>query len=536
MDEVERASSEDAGPDLGQEVGAPLACVLGGVIGLVGFFVLLLWPGLPLDGAQRRVAAVTVLTASLWITVALPIGVSSLLPAVLFPCLGVAPARAIGGLYMQDVVFLFLGAFVLALGLERWGVHRRMALAVLDRVGTSPRRLVLGFMAAAAFLSLWINNTATTLLMLPIALASIETSCAGIREASARRNLTWCLLLGVAYGSSVGGMGSLIGTAPNQLLLGQYSTRFPGAPKLEFGSWFVAWIPFVVLFVPLAWLLLTRWIYPVPRTGGAAAEVIRDARRAAGPMSQAERRMATLFVLAALAWVFRADLQLGFVTVPGWVRLVLGSASKDPEFYRAHADDISDATVALALAVAAFVIPAGRDATGRRQALMNWRTANRLPWDVLLLLGAGFCIAHGFKVSGLDVVLGRTIAPLFEGTSLWVVVGATALLVSFLTEVTSNTATTAVLLPVFGAAAVEAGLHPLLVMAPATLAASAAFMLPVATPPNAVIFASRRVPVPAMARAGFLLNFLAVILITVLFQLWVRRVWGIEAEVPEWAR
>lgn len=534
------ADLEPDGPDdLGAEVGPPLARTLGALVGVAAFVGLLAWPGLGLDLAQRKVAAVTALTAVLWITVALPIGISSLLPAFLFPWLGVIPASQVGGFYMRDLVFLFLGAFVLALGLERWGVHRRIALFILARVGTSPRRLVLGFMAATAFLSLWINNTAATLLMLPIATATLRRSCAGIGDARAQRNLGWCLLLGVAYASSVGGMGTLVGTAPNQVFLGQFSARFPDGPRPSFGEWFIAWMPLVVLFVPLAWWLLTAVIYPVPRTGGAAAEVIRAERRAAGRMSAPERRMAALFVTAALAWVFRADLDLGFVSLPGWVRLVYGAAARDDAWYSAHRDDFSDATVALTLAFLAFVIPAGAGARGphgERVALMDWRTANRLPWDVLLLLGAGFCIAHGFKVSGLDSVLGRSVAPLFEGRSTWLVVAAVALLVSFLTEVTSNTATTAVLLPVLGAAAVEAGLHPLLVMAPATLAASAAFMLPVATPPNAVVFATRRVPTPAMARAGFLLNLLTVALITLVFQLWVRRVWGIDVEAPSWAQ
>jgi sodium-dependent dicarboxylate transporter 2/3/5 len=526
-------------PEGGTETGAPAARWAGAILGPAFFLALLFWPGLPLDPAQRRVAAITALTAVLWITVAVPVGASSLLPAVLLPVLGVVPAADVGGLYLRDLVFLFLGAFVLALGLERWGVHRRMALAILDHVGGSPRRLVLGFMAASAFLSLWINNTATTLLMLPIAMATAARSAEGMPDAGARQRLTWCLLLGVAYASSVGGMGTLVGTAPNQVFLGQFAARFPEAPRPTFGEWFIAWGPLVVIFVPLAAWLLGAVIFPLPRTGGAAAEAIRAERLAAGPMSPAQRRMTLVFVVAAFAWIFRGDLDLGAVTIPGWMRLVLGARARDEAYLRAHEDDISDATVALVLAFLTFVLPAGQDArclAGRRLALMDWRTANRLPWDVLLLLGAGFALAHGFKVTGLDGVLGRAIAPLCAGWSTWVVVGGIALAVSFLTEVTSNTATTAVLMPVLGAAAVEAGLHPLLVMAPATLAASAAFMLPVATPPNAVVFGSRLVPVPVMARAGLILNFLTVALITVLFQLWVRRVWGIDVAAPEWAR
>lgn len=515
------------------EVGARPARIIGAVVGVLGFALLLAWPGLPLDSGQRRVAAVTVLTASLWITVAVPVGASSLLPAILFPCLGVLPASEVGATYMRDLVFLFFGAFVLALGLERWGVHRRAALAILDHVGASPRRLVLGFMIASAGLSLWLNNTATALLMLPIALATLQQASDSLPDATARRNLGWCLMLGVAYAASVGGMGTLVGTAPNQVFLGQFAARFPDAPRPSFGEWFVGWMPLVLLFVPFAAWLLTAIIYPVPRSGGSGAEAVRAARHALGPMTVAERRMAALFSLAALAWIFRADLDLGSVRIPGWVRLVYGAPARDEAWYVAHEDDLSDATVALLLGFLAFVIPAGG---GVRGTLLDWRTVNRMPWEVLLLLGAGFSIAHGFKVTGLDAVIGRSVAPLFEGHSTWVVVGCVTLLVSFLTEVTSNTATTAVLMPVLGAAAVEAGLNPLLVMAPATVAASAAFMLPVATPPNAVVFASRLIPAPAMFRAGILLNFVMVILITLVFELWVRRIWGITAAAPVWAR
>jgi sodium-dependent dicarboxylate transporter 2/3/5 len=317
------------------------------------------------------------------------------------------------------------------------------------------------------------------------------------------------------------------------VFLGQFVARFPDAPQPSFGQWIVGWLPLVLVFIPLASWLMTRWLNPVPHTDATAREVVAAERRELGSMGSGERRMAALFALAAFGWIFRADLDLGFVRIPGWVRLLLGPQAADPAWYAAHEDDVSDATVALALGFLAFVVPAGG---GERGALLDWPTANRMPWDVLLLLGAGFCIAHAFKVTGLDVALGRSLAPLFEGRSTWLIVFGVALLVSLLTEVTSNTASTAVLLPVLGAAAVEAGAHPLLVMAPATIAASAAFMLPVATPPNAVVFASGRVSVPVMARTGFVLNLVCVVLVTLVFQLWVRRVWDIPAAAPDWAR
>lgn len=509
------------------ERGSVRAQRLGGILGLAAFFGLLFGPS-SLDPMQRRVAATTALTAILWITVAVPVGATSLLPAILFPLLGVMSARETAPLYMSDLVMLFIGAFIIALGLERWGVHRRIALWIIARVGTSRRRLVLGFMVAAAFLSMWINNTATTLLMLPIALAVIQSVD---KEGRGTSPFALCLLLGVAYSASVGGMATPVGTAPNQVLLGQFAERFPEGPKITFGVWFLGWLPLVILFVPLGWLLLTRFVFKVSAGTSASSDVIDAERAKQGQMSRPQKIMSLVFILTAVLWVTRADLVVGDFRMPGWSRLLLGPEASDPVWYRQHKNDISDSTVASFMAVLCFFIPVKRGVF-----LMDWRTAVKIPWEVLILLGAGFCIARGFSVSGLDQVLGNSLSPLFEGHSSWLVVAAVCLFMSFLTEITSNTATTAVLLPVLASAAVAGGVDPLLVMAPATIAASAAFMLPVATPPNAVVFSSRLVPVPTMARAGFWLNMMTVALITLVFQLWVRRIWGIGESLPDWAQ
>ena len=504
---------------IGSERGSPRARRTGLILGPAAFAILLLAPGIPLDPAQRRVAATTALTAIFWITLALPVGATALLPAVCFPLLGVMSAQEAAPTYMRHLVMLFIGAFIIALGLERWGVHRRMALWIIAKVGTSERRLVLGFMVASAFLSLWINNTATTLLMLPIAMAVLQRVEGGDRGTT---RLGLCLLLGIAYSSSVGGMGTPVGTAPNQEFLGQFEQRFPDGPSIGFGLWFVAWAPLPLIFVPLAWLLLTRLVFPVAAGGGDPTQTIVQERAAQGPMTRPQVLMSMVFGATALLWVTRADLVLGGTVIPGWARLLLGE----------DAGYVSDATVASFMAVLCFALPAER---GSGQHLMDWRTAAKLPWEVILLLGAGFCIAQGFRVSSLDEALGAGISPLFSGRSSWIVVAGVALFMSLLTEVTSNTATTAVLLPVITSAGLAAGLHPLLVMAPATIAASAAFMMPVATPPNAVVFASRRVPVPDMVRAGLWLNVLMVALITVVFQLWVRGLWDVGSAVPDWA-
>jgi sodium-dependent dicarboxylate transporter 2/3/5 len=517
------ASTERSGP-----TGRLVGLIVGG-----GLFLFLMFaPGLPLDRAQRAVAATTALTAVLWVTVAVPVAAASLVPVTLFTLLGVMPASQAAPLYMGDLVMLFLGAFIVALGLERWDVHKRIALFVIDSFGSSRRSLVLGFMVAAAFLSFWINNTATTLLMLPIARAVVLRIEGDDENRSVGSSFAVCLLLGVAYSSSAGGMATPVGTAPNQVFLGQMAEKFPDGPKITFGEWMLAWTPLVVLFVPMAWLLLTRWLYPVPRGGGEGREVIRAERARLGPMTRAQRRMSLLFAATAILWVTRADITLGSLEIPGWSRLFLGARAADPAWYAENKNWISDSTVALGMALIAFLVPAG---TASKDFLMDWRTASRLPWEVLLLLGGGFCIAKGFEVSGLDLVLGERLEPLFSGGSTWLIVGGVTLFMSILTEFTSNTATTAVLLPVLGGAALAAGIHPLLVLAPATIAASAAFTMPVATPPNAVVYASRLIPMRAMARAGVWLNLATVVLITLVFQFWVRRLWDIDVELPDWA-
>jgi len=517
---AESAPSKAGGGEVHPAVGR-----LGLWLGPLAFVALLAWPGLPLDGMQRRVAAVTAWTAVWWVSAAAPIGATSLLPAALLPLTGALGAREVAPMYMHDLVLLFVGAFIVSLGLERWGVHRRMALGLVEVVGTSPRRLVFGFMLTAAFLSCWVNNTSTTLLMLPIAMAVVG-SVEGERG-TGRSPFALSLLLGTAYSASVGGMATPVGTAPNQVFLGQFRERFPDAPEISFGQWPLAWGPLVVLYLPLGWLVLTRGALRVPAgSGGSAArETIRRAREALGPMSTAEKRMAAVFAATAFLWVTRADLELGSLSIPGWVGLLLPSSIEAPERF------VTDATVASAMGILCFLVPAGE----RGERLMDWPTAARLPWEVLLLIGGGFAIAGAFQASGLDRLFGSVLGPLFEGHSPWVVVLCVVVFMAALTEVTSNTATTAVLLPVVGQAAVSAGLSPLVTMLPATIAASAAFMLPVATPPNAVVFSSRFVPAPTMARVGLWLNLTLSLLVLLVFQLWVRRVLAIGPELPPWA-
>lgn len=515
------------------ERGGALAGRVGWSLGILGFLFFWLWPDLGLDRAQRGVAATTALTAALWLSSAIPLGATSLLPAALLPLLGVLSAREVGPTYMHDIVLLFVGAFILALGLEKWGVHRRIALAIIHAVGTSPRRVVLGFMVSSAGLSMWISNTATTLLMLPIAIAVIGTlePTKNIRES----RLAICLLLGIAYSASIGGTGTLIGTAPNMAFRSIFEESFPAAPEVSFGRWMTYWAPLTLLFVPIAWFLLTRFLAPVSSVsskseeGLRAAEEISIARRALGDMSRGQVLMSIMFFGTAVLWVTRGDLDLGVIRFAGWAGALAPEGVERADFGKL----ISDTTVAIAMAVACFAIPVNFK---KREFLMDWQTAVKLPWEIILLFGGGLCIAKGFEESGLANILGETLAPLLRDRPTWLVVFATALFLSFLTEITSNTATTFVLLPVAAHGAVAAGINPLIVMMPATVAASLAFMLPVATPPNAIVFSARRFQLSTMAGVGFWLNLVGVLLLTLVFEFWIRGFGGLSSELPEWAQ
>jgi len=443
---------------------------VGLVLGPLLFLALLSWTDGPLDELQRKTAAITALTATWWITAALPIGITSILPAALLPLMGVMGGREVAPRYMHDLVFLFLGAFIIALGLERWNVHKRIALWILSLVGSRPRNLVLGFMIASAMLSFWINNTSTTLLMLPIGVAVVVSVTGG--RPTTKDPFAVALLLGMAYSASVGGMATPVGTAPNQVFLGQFQDRFPDAPAISFGQWMAAWVPLVILYIPLGWIVLCFVALKVPQGSQCGGDVIQRERTALGRMKRGEKLMAVVFATTASLWVTRSNLELGFLTIPGWARHVLPASIEAPEKF------ITDATVATFMAVLCFLIPVDRK---RGVFLMDWKTAKKMPWEVLLI-GGGFAIAGAFQVSGLDGVLGEALSGWMKGRSSWVVVAGIAAFVALLTEVTSNTATTAVLLPVLGQAAVAAGFSPLMTMGPATmphwlrLSASCSFM------------------------------------------------------------
>ncbi|MHC4605608.1 MAG: SLC13 family permease [Planctomycetota bacterium] len=467
-------------------------------------------------------AAVALLMAIWWITEVIPLAVTSLLPVVLFPVLGIMNGKAVCSQYFNWVIFLFLGGFIVALAMQRWNLHKRIALFILLLFGARPRMTLLGFMVATAFLSMWISNTATTMMMVPIVLAIIMRMEEDLGAAEVRK-YSIGIFVGVAYSASIGGVATLVGTPPNLSFTRIFENTFthPDTPAISFAQWFGIAFPVAVVLLAGAWLLLSLLF--VPRKGKMAIdrEVFRREMRELGPMSFEEIVVLADFVLLALLWLFRKDITIGAFHIPGWSGLF-------PEPIPGY---LHDGVVAVALAIPLFMVPA-RSSPGKH--IMDWETAGKLPWGIVLLFGGGFALATGFVESGLSVWMGQQMKGL-EGSPPFLIVSCICFMMTFLTELTSNTATTEMALPVLAQLAVAIKVNPLFLMIPATMSCSCAFMLPVATPPNAIIFGTKRLRVLDMVKAGIVLNIFGVVVIAALVFLLARAVLGMDLSLPEWA-
>lgn len=474
----------------------------------------------PAHPEVTRMAAVALLMTGWWITEAIPIPATSLLPVALFPLLGILDGRTTAATYFNHLIFLFIGGFLFALAMQRWELHRRMALRILRMIGTSPRRVVLGFMASTWFLSMWISNTASTMMMIPMAMATLVPFREQMEKGPARR-LSIALILGVAYAASIGGMATLIGTPPNLSLARILQIVFPEAPELSFASWIQFALPTSLLFMIVAWWVLCRIARLSGETLSQGAAHLEEEHARMGPMTFEQRAVAVLFALLVFGWMFRADMEVFGTVVPGWSRFL------------PHPHYADDGTVAIVIALLLFLIPS-RQRPGEK--LMDWKGAAGIRWGIVLLFGGGFALASGFKESGLSEWFGMQLAAL-EGVPPIVMVLVVCTVITFLTELTSNMATTEVVLPVLAAMAVAIGTDPLLLMIPATLSASCAFMLPVATAPNAIAFGSGEIRISDMMRYGVILNLIGVVLITLTVWFLGPVFLGIEPGVlPEWAQ
>jgi sodium-dependent dicarboxylate transporter 2/3/5 len=487
------------------------------IIFLLVIFFVELEPGKP---EVTYTLAVALVMAIWWITEIIPLAVTSLLPVVLFPLLGIMDGQEVAAAYFNHVIFLFIGGFLIALAMQRWNLHRRIALRILTVTGSRPGSILLGFMLATAFLSMWISNTATAMMMIPILIAVISKLEENNHGAGMSR-FTIGLLLGVAYSASIGGVATLVGTPPNLSFARIFQIMFPEAPEISFAQWFLFAFPLSVCFFIIVWAYLI-FLYAPPKKGRnlTKRDLFQSQYRSLGPMNYEEKAVLILFCLLAALWLFRADIQFGNVVIPGWSRLFSA-----PEF-------INDGTVAIAVSFILFLIPARNEKSSR---LMNWQTAAKIPWHIVLLFGGGFALATGFKESGLSLWFGEHLSWM-KGMHPLLIILMVSLTVTFLTELTSNTATTEMLLPILAGLSISININPLVLMVPATISASMAFMLPVATPPNAIIFGTDRIKIADMARAGVFLNFVGALMIMVFTYFFMKIVFGLpDLSLPDWA-
>ncbi|MDX1597728.1 MAG: DASS family sodium-coupled anion symporter [Marinobacter sp.] len=465
-----------------QSEGLPKSQLIGLFLGPLLLVLTLVLPAPEgMSDAAWAAAGLMLLMATWWSTEAIPIPATALLPILLVPALGLGSVKDATAPYANPIIFLFLGGFTLGLAMQRWNLHRRIALLTLRSVGDKPKRQIAGFMIATAFLSMWVSNTATSIMMLPIGLSVIAMM--GNSEPESQLRYATALLLAIAYSASIGGIATLIGTPPNALLAA-YLSENQGV-SIGFAQWMLIGVPVTLLMLLLTWWWLTRKDFGLSSQGDSGA-MIDDELTALGALQKGEKLVATVFILTAAAWIFRPLLSDGLMP---W---------------------LSDTGIAIAAAVSMFLIPVN---VKERVFVMDWETAQGIPWGVLLLFGGGLAMAGVISSSGLAEWIAESLS-VAGHLPVIVMIILVAGVIIFLTEVTSNTATAAAFLPLLGALAMSQDLSPLLLTVPAAIAASCAFMMPVATPPNAIVFSSGHMRIQDMIHAGFALNLMGILVVT----------------------
>ncbi|MEL0629576.1 DASS family sodium-coupled anion symporter [Psychromonas aquatilis] len=458
---------------------------LGLIIGPLILLITLVFPP-PLEGlsvAAWHTVGLATFMAVWWVSEAAPIPVTAFLPIILSPLLGIVTIKEATAAYANPLIFLFLGGFLLSIAMEKWNLHKRIALLSMLTVGNKPAHQVGGLMLVTAFLSMWMSNTATAVMMLPIGMSIIGIVCGEKRDKNPQ--FASALLLGIAYAASIGGLATLIGTPPNALLAAYLSTSYD--IELGFGEWMIVGLPLSIIMLTFTWVWLTKFAYKLPNTQeGDANTLLGQQLKSLGKLSKGEKWVAVIFLSAAVSWIFRPLL----VKVTGL--------------------PINDTGIAIFAALLLFVIPVNLK---KQEFVMDWESTKNLPWGILLLFGGGLSLAAQIKSSGLADFIGDSLASTGTLPIIVVMLIITAAII-FLTEVTSNTATAAGFLPLLGPIAIAMGESPTMLAIPAALAASCAFMMPVATPPNSIVFASGQLRIKEMMRAGFVLNIVGIFFIT----------------------
>ncbi len=483
---------------------------LGFYLGVVLFAIVLFLPvpeGLSVEG--KRAAAVALLMAVWWISESLPIAATALVPLALYPLLSIMSMPETAERYADPVIFLFMGGFMLALAMQKWDLHKRIAFFVIALVGGGLRRMLFGFMLATFLISMWVSNTATAVMILPIAIA--VTQELGLAETKGRETgFRIALMLAIAYAASIGGLGTLIGSPPNMIFAGQAKALLPGSAEIDFTRWFLFGFPVALGFLLITWAYLAIVVARGAPKINTNRELIREKLKTLGPCSRGELSVMIVFGLTVIAWITRENISAGSFTLPGWTNL-LGLKG------------VHDGTVAIAAALVLFITPVSFK---KREFLLDWNWAAKIPWEVLLLFGGGFALAESFQMTGLAAWLGKGFGFL-NGLPLPLLLFILCAATTFLSELMSNTAQITMMLPVLAAAAPTLGVHPYLLMIPATFAASLAFMMPVGTPPNAIVFGSGYLTIPQMAKTGFILNLLGALWITFMTLAWIMPMLGV---------
>ena len=461
----------------------------GFLLGVTTAFVVMLLPTPEgLTPEAHKTAALFLLMGVWWATEAVPVAVTALVPLALFPMLGIVDIQSAANPYANKTIYLFFGGFLIATAIQKWDLHKRIALFVLEYAGSNGASLILGFMLTAALISMWVMNTATTIMLLPIGLAVITVVKETVKGLSDQEveSFQLALLLGIAYGATIGGMSTLIGTGPNGMLAAFMADNYN--LDISFVDWMKVGVPLSAIMLPCSWLILTRIIFKVEfETSQETKDLLSTMKQELGKFDGAEFKVFIVFVLTALTWMLRTVLD----DINGL-------------------EGLSDAGIAMISALFLFLLPSGDKE--RKGSLLEWKDAQEnVPWGLLVLFGGGLSLANAVQATGLAVWMGNLIP---QGISIVLIVILVVTMIIFLTELTSNMATTATFLPVVAAIAIQSDFNPLLVTAAVALAASCAFMLPVATPPNAIVFGSGLIKVPQMARAGFLINVLGILVVS----------------------
>ncbi len=484
------------------------------LIGILAFILIL---ALPLPGAlslqAKSAAAVVILMSIWWITEAIPVYATAFIPLALYPLLGILPADETAANYGHNYVLMMLGGFFLGKAIENQNLHKRIALIIINLFGISRQRIMMSMMIATAFLSMWIANVTAAVMMFPIAMSIISKE---EEEGTGRSTFSTGLMLAIAYAATLGGLGTLIGTPTNLILIGILEKLFPDAPPITFFTWLKIGLPLVIVLLPVFCFYLIRY-FGITGNLSQNDTIIKDELTALGKITPGERRVIYVCLLAIFGWVFRDDLLFGDWVIPGWATLLgLG-------------DFVHDSTVALVAALLLFMLPATKE-----KRLLDWKSASQVPWGVAMIVGGGYAIAAGFEATGLADWLGHQLVFISHYPFFMVVLLVIGFVMIF-TEFNSNTATANILLPVLASMAVAAAINPLLLMIPATVASSLGFMMPAGTGPNTVIFGSERVTVADMVKCGIWLDLISLIILVLMMYFIIMPWLGFDAALPSWA-